>query len=188
MALAVLSVASASWRRDGRLTRFLAAHSGVCWLGAAACLGGLAAVLQPRGFAILLALTTRQPLAKTLAGIVLTGSLMLLLVVPAVFEPEAGGAARRILRWGPLALLGLISYGVYLWHLTLIELLGMPSNPAQFSAPGLNLVGRIHTAKTPILLVLGLLLSCAIAGLSYRFVELPFLRLKEPRSRGAPRG
>ena len=46
-------------------------------------------------------------------------------------------------------------------------------------ASGLDLVNRIPQGATPICLVLTLAVSCAIAALSYRFVELPFLRRKE---------
>jgi peptidoglycan/LPS O-acetylase OafA/YrhL len=84
-----------------------------------------------------------------------------------------------VLAAAPLAWLGLISYGVYLWHITIAELLILPASPHDFSAPGLDLVNRISQGATPLCLVLLLALACAIAALSYRFVELPFLRRKE---------
>lgn len=177
MALAVVSAAGGGW--NGRLLRAVSAHPGWCWVGAAGCLAGLAAVLHPGGeFTILLALTTKQPFAKTLAALALTLGLMVLLVSPAVFGEAARGLPRRVLAAAPLAVLGLISYGVYLWHLTVAELLGMHSARLQFSSTGLDLAARIHHAKTPILFVLTLVVSCAIAAVSYRFVELPFLRRK----------
>jgi peptidoglycan/LPS O-acetylase OafA/YrhL len=58
------------------------------------------------------------------------------------------------LRYGPLVRLGRISYGVYLWHLIFIE-----STP--WLAP-----------------IVGALLAIPVAELSYRYVELPFLRRK----------
>jgi len=180
MALAVASVAVPARRSDGRLLRAARDHPGLCWVGAAACLAGLAAVLQPGGaFTILLALTTKQPVAKTLAGLALTAGLMVLLVAPAIFGGDQGGVPRRVLGAAPFALLGLISYGVYLWHLPVLEFLGMHANRLQFSAHGLGLVGEIHHATTAILLVLTLAVTCAIAAVSYRFIELPFLRRKE---------
>jgi peptidoglycan/LPS O-acetylase OafA/YrhL len=180
MALAVLSVAAGMRGWKGRLLRPLIDHPGLCWVGAVACLTGLVAVLQPGGeFTILLALTTKQPVAKTLAALLLTGALMALLVAPAVFAEDARALPHRVLGAASLGLLGLISYGVYLWHLAVAELLGLSANGVQFSAKGLNLVAKIHHFKTPVLFVLTLGVSCAIAALSYRFVELPFLRRKE---------
>ena len=111
MALAVLSVAESSrGARPGLgpgLARaavgFVRDHSGLCWVGAIACLLGVAAVLHPGGLLnILLTVRTRQPIARTLGAIALTGALMALLVSPAVFGEAAGGLPRRILRAAPL--------------------------------------------------------------------------------------
>ena len=136
--------------------------------------------MRPGGeFTILLALTTKQPVAKTLAALLLTAALIALLVAPAVFAADMRALPRRVLAAAPLGLLGLISYGVYLWHLAVAELLGLSANPIQFSARGLNLVAKLHHFRTPVLFVLTLGVSCVIAALSYRFVELPFLRRKE---------
>ncbi len=38
------------------------------------------------------------------------------LLLPGVFGSQARGAYRRFLQWGPVAFLGLVSYGFYLWH------------------------------------------------------------------------
>jgi peptidoglycan/LPS O-acetylase OafA/YrhL len=51
--------------------------------------------------------------------------------------------------------------------------------PTHFEAGGLDLVNRLPQAATPICLVLTLAVSCAVAYLSYRYIELPFLRRKE---------
>jgi peptidoglycan/LPS O-acetylase OafA/YrhL len=48
-----------------------------------------------------------------------------------------------------------------------------------FDAGGLDLVNRIPQGATAISLILTFALACGIAWLSYRFVELPFLRRKE---------
>jgi peptidoglycan/LPS O-acetylase OafA/YrhL len=104
-----------------------------------------------------------------------------------VFGEEAGGLPRRVLAWAPLAWLGLVSYGVYLYHLAAAEILGEVSDPAHFSASGLGLATKIHSFTTPILFVLTLALSAGLAAISYYVVELPFLRRKEPHGRGASR-
>jgi len=179
MGLAVLSVALARAERPVSHARWVAAHPGACWLGAAAALAGLAAVLHPGGiFGIAQALQTQQPAPQTLAGIALTGTLAALLLAPAIFGEDAGGLPRRILAAPVLAWLGLVSYAIYLYHLPIAELLGM-SDPAH--GPGLGLATKIHPLATPALLALTLAAAVAVAAVSYYVVELPFLRRKEPR-------
>jgi peptidoglycan/LPS O-acetylase OafA/YrhL len=180
MALAVASVAVARGDGQSRLVRIVVERPGLCWLGAGAAFVALTALLRPGGlFGIAQALATQQPIAKTLAAIALGAVLHTLLVAPAVFGDHAGGVPRRVLATAPLAWLGLVSYGVYLWHLTVAELLGLPADRGHFRADGLDLVGRIHHLDTPILFVATLAVSTAIAAASYYLVELPFLRLKE---------
>jgi peptidoglycan/LPS O-acetylase OafA/YrhL len=84
-----------------------------------------------------------------------------------------------VLAWAPLAWLGMVSYGMYLWHLTITELLGLHSDPPHFSASGLGLADRIDHLTTPILYVLVVAVTAVFAAASYYVVELPFLRRKE---------
>ena len=146
------------------------------WCWSAGDAGGL--------FGIVAALPTQQPFAKTLADIALTA-------IPGRAAHAAGGRSsggggglpRRVLASAPLAWLGLISYGVYLWHLTVAELIARPSVPQHFPAAGLDLAGRIPNGATPVVLVLTLVAACALAAVSYRFVELPFLRARRAERR-----
>ncbi|MGI8865013.1 MAG: acyltransferase family protein [Solirubrobacteraceae bacterium] len=180
MALAVGSVAVERSPRPGALVRTVTEHPGFCWIAAILCLAGATAVLHPGGlFNIIVSLQTKQPYLRTLAGILLTAGLSVFLVVPAIFGEERRGLPRRVLAWAPLAWLGLVSYGVYLYHLTVAELIGERSDPGHFSATGLDLAARIHHLTTPILFVLTLAASAAAATFSYYVVELPFLRRKE---------
>ena len=67
-------------------------------------------------------------------------------------------------RWPrPAVYLGKISYGLYVFHTTGIHL-------ADTHLPTLRHSGRMAVA---------LLFTVAAAALSYRFIETPFLRLKE---------
>ena len=61
---------------------------------------------------------------------------------------------------------------------SLAELLGMRSARLQFSAHGLNLVGRIHTARAPILFVLAV--AGAFAGKRVTPAGLGTLRTDNP--------
>jgi peptidoglycan/LPS O-acetylase OafA/YrhL len=182
MAIAVASVAVQQRAQPPRLVSLIAERSGLCWLGALACLIGTAAVLHPGGlFKIIESLHTKQPVARTLGAIVLSAGVGTLLMLPAVFGTTGGGLPRRILGWRPMLGLGLISYGVYLYHLTVAEWIGDPADPAHFSASGLGLVTHVGHLLTLVLLAATFAATVIIATLSYRYVELPFLRLKEPR-------
>jgi peptidoglycan/LPS O-acetylase OafA/YrhL len=70
--------------------------------------------------------------------------------------------------------LGLVSYGIFLWHQPLLEQLlahGLPER-----APALPFV---------VVLVVTTAGAVAIAAASYYLVERPFLALKDPRRREA---
>jgi peptidoglycan/LPS O-acetylase OafA/YrhL len=71
-------------------------------------------------------------------------------------------AEPRMLRWAPLVHVGRISYGLYLWHLPLVL--------------GLEGVG-VHGLLLP---AIAIPISLAVAELSYRFIEQPFLRRRAP--------
>jgi peptidoglycan/LPS O-acetylase OafA/YrhL len=180
MGLAVVSVAAQHSERDSRLVRAVVQHPGLCWAGAGVSFVALTIVLQPRGLVgIVQALTTSQSIPKTLAAIALTASMSALFVLPAVFGERAGGFPRRLLAAPPVAWLGLVSYGLFLYHLPIAELLALPADPAHFSASGLDLAANIDFAKTSILFVLTLAVTAAVAAASYYIVELPFLQRKE---------
>jgi peptidoglycan/LPS O-acetylase OafA/YrhL len=99
--------------------------------------------------------------------------LVLLVLLPPVFA--RGGAVARVLSWRWLAFVGVISYGIFLWHMP------MAARIAE------RLPHHGETTRT-ILTVAGMtVLSTAIAALSYRVVEMPFLRRKE-RIAQAPAG
>ena len=59
--------------------------------------------------------------AKAFARQFLYGATAFFLLLPAVFGPQDRGLVRRFLRWQPMVYLGLISYGIYLWHQAWIE-------------------------------------------------------------------
>ena len=124
-------------------------------------------------------------MARTLGGHRASAGVGTLLMLPAVFGTQAGGVPRRILAWRPMLALGLISYGVYLYHLTVAEWIAESADPAHFSASGLGLATHVGHVLTLALLAMTFAATVVMATLSYRYVELPFLRLKEPRRAGS---
>ncbi len=103
--------------------------------------------------------------------VVLTaGSFMLL---AACVLPLRPGPLIRALEWRPLAVLGIASYSLYLWHLPLIRAItGSFSGSGGYSYPGLA--------------IRAFPLACAIALISYAAIESPFLRLRRRWSPAAP--
>ena len=97
----------------------------------------------------------------------LYGLFAFLLLLPAVFGPQDRTLIRRLLQSWPMASLGVISYGIYLWHLDLIHQLlvwtdSTPGNEAFWLLAGTTLA-----------------VSIAFASASYFGVERPILRRKD---------
>jgi peptidoglycan/LPS O-acetylase OafA/YrhL len=86
-----------------------------------------------------------------------------------------------VLAWRPAIWLGVISYSFYLYHLPIVALLAIKHTDA-FSATGLNLMAHVHVARTTVLYILSLAITGVVATISYRLVELPFLRRKERKN------
>jgi peptidoglycan/LPS O-acetylase OafA/YrhL len=91
--------------------------------------------------------------------------LALMILLPATTASD--GPVARVLSSRALTSLGLISYAFYLWHQNLIDLLAR------------------HIHSNLALFVASLLLTLAIASVSYFGVESPFLRLKARLARRA---
>ena len=95
------------------------------------------------------------------------GVFAFLLLLPVVFGPEDRSLIRRLLTWWPIASLGVISYGIYLWHLDMID-------------PFISWTGYQQFHVPYVVLALGVLtVTVAIATLSYFLVERPILHIKD---------
>jgi len=106
----------------------------------------------------------------------------LFLLIPAVFGPQHRGVVRRFLQVGPMVYLGMISYGIYLWHQAFIDKVhqwgGWSHNPLP-NGPFLET------------LIPALALTILVATASWYLVEAPLLRRKDRplfgrRAPGAP--
>jgi peptidoglycan/LPS O-acetylase OafA/YrhL len=95
------------------------------------------------------------------------------LLVPAIFAWQRADRTRRLLAWRPLLYVGLVSYGLYLWHHAVVfkfadALTGWMTNTLGFGVE----------ARFTALFVLGAAGGMAIAAVSYYAVERPLLSLK----------
>lgn len=166
MALAVASVVGS--RRPGRWMRLATRYSWTGWLVAAA-----AYLVICRGVGLSGGFVFFQQVSEgqRLAVYVLTGIMAVGLVMPAVFEPRRRTLVGRLLAWPQLAWLGLVSYGIYLYHEPLAGALNGGVNG-----------GDDPTLRFIWLAVATAAVAIAAAALSYYVVERPALRLKHRRA------
>jgi peptidoglycan/LPS O-acetylase OafA/YrhL len=182
MALAAASVAVQVDDAALLRVRALAERPGLCWLASAAAFVALMFLVPSGGlFGIVAQKAQPQSVARTLLTLVLEGIQAVTLVLPAVFGDQRTGLPRRFLSTRPLLRLGVLSYSFYLWHFTIAMFIGLPRATPFFSADGLGLLEHVHRARTAVLFIATLGVTWAVASISYRFIELPFLTLKERR-------
>ncbi|MEZ6143200.1 MAG: acyltransferase [Zavarzinella sp.] len=90
--------------------------------------------------------------------------LVMMLLVAASVRDERHHLS-HLLRWGPVVYVGKISYGIYLLHLFSMAVASRLLQKLEWETAGLQ------TALT-------LLLSIVAAGISFRYLEQPFLKLR----------
>lgn len=163
----LLAVFSAHMAASGRSPRWLghAALPWVCWAASAVCFWAVSNIGLP------LTPVTDSPLGQSLARQTLYGLFAFLLVLPAVFGPQDRGPVRLLLRWRPLALVGIVSYGVYLWHEAWIHMYLVWTRARLFDMS----LAALTLAVTALALI--------AATLSYRLVERPVLRSRNTLGR-----
>ncbi len=155
----LMAVVSASIDHTGARPRAIAAiehHPNLCWLAAF----GVYAI-----FAVRLA-----DHAPTFGDHLLQGLFAGLVLLPAVFVGSGHGAARSVLRNRVLAWLGLISYGLYLWHFPIITELSHAS-----------FITELPFGKLATLTLISVAITVACAAASYYLLERPLLRFKRTR-------
>ena len=99
----------------------------------------------------------------------LAGAIGALLVCPAVLHADAGGLIRDVLSSRPLRALGLVSYGVFLWHLPLLTQVAKWTSAHQSTG-----------AFWPVLLG-GAVLTLASAWVTYVLIERPLMQSRAGR-------
>lgn len=180
MAFAVLSVATHGREDRSRVLSTVVRRPWVPWLAAAVVFWFVATQLGlSRGFFFVY--TDANYFGEHLGYAVCAA----LLLLPAVFTGAApagasavrtaagaGGWPRRLLAQPALAWLGLVSYGIFLWHSPIM--LELNSRGAQGWLPGSGFLSLAFSTAA-------IALACATA--SYYLVERPALRLKDRGSR-----
>lgn len=164
MGLAVVSGWTADTRNPPRLVALAGRHPGLCWAAAAGTfMVAVTALGLPRTFG---ALPRRGEMGRQFFyG--LTGAF---LVLPAVIGAQAGGTIRRLLRSRPATAAGLISYGIFLWHMDLMtRLLGWGA--AEWASQ----------ARFLSVLALTIVFTVPFAAVSYLAIERP-LGIERSRS------
>jgi peptidoglycan/LPS O-acetylase OafA/YrhL len=164
MGLAVVAV----WLEDRPAPgpiRLIARRPELSWLVALA-----AFLLAARGIGLTGDPAEHYTAASYLARNLLYGVLALGLLAPAVFGGARGDPLRRALGARPLIWLGLVSYGIYLWHWLVL---------LQLSDWGLASVTGVH----PYLLWGGATaaLTIALGAASFYLVERPAMSLRRRR-------
>lgn len=165
-----LAVASAWLEARGQHPSWLW-HKGfpaTCWLVALVAFWAVSNLGLPE------APIVASALGPSLARQSLYGLFGLAVVAPAVFGPQDEGLIRAVLRSWPAGALGVVSYGVYLWHEVWISQYLRWTHSQLF-----------HLALPGFLLAV-VALSVTSATLSYVLVERPVLHAKRLVPRLAP--
>jgi peptidoglycan/LPS O-acetylase OafA/YrhL len=154
-----------------RPLHWLGDHAPMSWLLSAAAFVTVCHIGLPINFAV--GTTHRELLHQVLYGLV-----AFFLVLPAVFGPQDHGRVRRLLRSRVASAVGIVSYGVFLWHFDWITKLD-----------DWGLVKVTHGLRFALVLAVAAVLTLATAALSWFLVERPILEWKNrPPWRSAPRG
>jgi peptidoglycan/LPS O-acetylase OafA/YrhL len=163
MALAVLSVAADHDAGARRVALTIGRHPTLSWAIALIALTLAAAYWQ---------LTHNYASYSAGPLHLIWATVALFIVLPAIFAPQAAGAPGRVLSIPLVAWLGIISYGIYLWHLPLVTEIGRV---------GADLVGAPLTGLAATVFLFALVTTAVVlcAAASYYLVERPLLRFKD---------
>lgn len=163
-----LAIASAWREAAGRLPRivtFFAQHTVASWALAGLAFWGAATQLGMSRKLTFDLLTFGQEMGRH----VLFALFAFFFLLPGVLPPDEGvgrrGIGRRVLASRPLGAIGLVSYGIYLWHYDLIGELTQGPGQESFAY----------------VLLVALAVSIAFATVSYVLVESPLMKLVRRR-------
>jgi len=158
MALAVASVAVAG-RRPPQAIRLVERYGSTCWVVAFAVYCTFAFRLDHQ--------------SPTFVNHLEQGLFAILVVMPAVFAGEGRGLVRSVLRNRVLIWLGVVSYGIYLWHVPIVLALAKA-----------RWITTLHGGRLAVLAASTLAITICCAAASYYLLERPLLRQDRRRAAG----
>jgi peptidoglycan/LPS O-acetylase OafA/YrhL len=174
MGLAILSVARSARGADSAPIAALRRRPALSWVAAAVAFGVMCVAAarlhdDANGGAFGFVSGSEDLVVHVLYGLV-----ALFLIAPAVFADGSTGLPQRVLALQPLTWLGLVSYGIFLYQVPVIQ---------ELDRVGVsNWLGGLHLVA---LSLAATAVTAAIAAVSYYLVERPLLRFKFPaRARG----
>jgi peptidoglycan/LPS O-acetylase OafA/YrhL len=168
MTLAVMTVAIKPGTKAWYRTERAFGTPWKAWLVAAIA---FSATVWAVHYPAVLPITNVIPGSEQMYYLLLIDVMGLFVVLPAVFGNQLRGAGRRVLRATPIVFLGVISYGIYLWHVPMID-----------EAQKLKLFGASHAGGFQphfdffeVTLVI-LVMTVAVATASWFLLERPLIR------------
>jgi peptidoglycan/LPS O-acetylase OafA/YrhL len=170
-ALGMLLAVLATHPLPGGVAARLARAAGAAWAWWAAAFGLFLAI------PLVLRIEPFEPMstAQAIGRDVLLTVLGACVVVPAALGAQDRGAIRRTLRTRPLVFLGLISYGLYLWHWFVLGIV-----------QGEWLDWPLQQGNWPVVLAVGFPVIVAAAATSWFVLERPVLRAAHAMTRRRP--
>ncbi|MBK8293953.1 MAG: acyltransferase [Solirubrobacterales bacterium] len=172
MGLAVASVWAWQQPREPKVVRFIAAHSGLWWLIGIAIYAFTAIVILDPGPSLAAPII---PQKQYLASVIAFGIVPFLVLLPAIFGSEQDGFVRRTLRHPTLVWLGLISYGIFLWHF-----------PVMMALIDIGVDDWVPWARYPTLAICTFLVTICFAAASFYLLERPLMRWSRGRAQSEP--
>lgn len=171
MAVAVGVVATRDGDRLPAPIAWLARRPAVSWLCGFAVFFAVAQLTPPEAP---FGLSGAEYLPRQLSY----GVISFFFLLPGFFGDQRQGTIRAVLRSRPLAYLGAISYSFYLWHYVLVD------QAKQWTVADLDqreVIGGLATFTGNFWLVslVAWVTTALIASVLHRYVEVPFLRLKD---------
>jgi peptidoglycan/LPS O-acetylase OafA/YrhL len=166
MLLAVLSAWIEIGQRLPPLVDHFRARPWLCWAGAIEFYWVLSALHAPLSF-------EQEGGGQFIGRTAFAGLAAFMFLIPGTIGTADQSVSMRFMRSWPMAALGTVSYGIYLWHTQFLELVLNMRDSGQLPD---NLFVALAAVSV---------FSIAAAIASYWFVERPFMRLRRRRPAGA---